>query len=36
MVIHEEDDEEMDEEPLQSKRKRTKPKANKMYAEADA
>ncbi|MCI29288.1 hypothetical protein A2U01_0050497, partial [Trifolium medium] len=36
MVIHEEDNEETDEEPLQSKRKRTESKAKKMNAEAHA
>ncbi|MCI87683.1 hypothetical protein A2U01_0108968, partial [Trifolium medium] len=35
-VVHEEDDEEIDEEPLQSKRKRTEPEAKKVNAEADA
>ncbi|MCI57649.1 hypothetical protein A2U01_0078900, partial [Trifolium medium] len=35
MVIHEVDDEETDEEPLQSKRKKTEPEAKKMSAEAD-
>ncbi|MCI51461.1 hypothetical protein A2U01_0072705, partial [Trifolium medium] len=36
LVIHEEDDEETDEEPLQCKRKRTEPETKKMSAEADA
>ncbi|MCI65958.1 hypothetical protein A2U01_0087216, partial [Trifolium medium] len=35
-VVHEEVDEETDEEPLQSKRKRTYPEAKKMSAKADA
>ncbi|MCI64918.1 hypothetical protein A2U01_0086176, partial [Trifolium medium] len=35
-VVHEEDDEETDDEPLQSKRKRTEPEAKKMNDEADA
>ncbi|MCI83430.1 hypothetical protein A2U01_0104706, partial [Trifolium medium] len=35
-VVHEVEDEETDEEPLQSKRKRTDPEAKKMSAEVDA
>ncbi|MCI58816.1 hypothetical protein A2U01_0080071, partial [Trifolium medium] len=35
-VVHEEDDEEIDEEPLQNKRKRTEPEAKEMNIEADA
>ncbi|MCI77305.1 hypothetical protein A2U01_0098575, partial [Trifolium medium] len=35
-VVLEEDDEETDEEPFQSKRKRTESEAKKMNAEADA
>ncbi|MCI51921.1 hypothetical protein A2U01_0073165, partial [Trifolium medium] len=35
-VIHEENDEETYEEPLQSKRKRKEPEAKKMNVEADA
>ncbi|MCI76481.1 hypothetical protein A2U01_0097751, partial [Trifolium medium] len=36
LVTHVEDDEETDDEPLTSKRKRTKSEAKKMDAEADA
>ncbi|MCI44766.1 hypothetical protein A2U01_0066005, partial [Trifolium medium] len=36
LVIHEEDDEEIDDEPLTCKRKRTEPEAKKMNVEADA
>ncbi|MCI88960.1 hypothetical protein A2U01_0110248, partial [Trifolium medium] len=35
MVLQEEDDEETDEEPLTSKRKRSEPKAKEVNAEAD-
>ncbi|MCI62444.1 hypothetical protein A2U01_0083701, partial [Trifolium medium] len=35
-VVYEEDDEETDEDPLRSKRKRTEPEAKKVSAEADA
>ncbi|MCI90002.1 hypothetical protein A2U01_0111291, partial [Trifolium medium] len=36
MVVHQEDDEETDEEPLTSKRKRTESKAKEVNAKADA
>ncbi|MCI80404.1 hypothetical protein A2U01_0101675, partial [Trifolium medium] len=35
-MIHEEDDEETEEEPLTSKRKRSEPKAKEVNAEANA